>query len=117
MPAPDQMPLEAVSVAPIPGKPSIDGSSRGGGCPRASSAANASTLPKRTPATGWAVRSSAVSICETDAYGACDRSSATIPATTGVEPDVPQPTPKPPPSNVVGMQAGAANLTQSPRLE
>src|SRR4029078_10424025 len=51
------------------------------------------------------------------AHGGRERSSAAIPATTGVAPDVPQPAPKPPPSCVVGAHAGAATFTQSPRLE
>jgi hypothetical protein len=45
------------------------------------------------------------------------RRSATMPATSGAAPDVPQPAPNPPPSWVVGVQPGAASFTQSPRLE
>ena len=51
------------------------------------------------------------------ANGACARRRPMIPATTGAAPEVPHPAPKPPPSCEVGMQAGAASFTQSPRLE
>ena len=53
-------------------------------------------------------RSSAV------AKGARERSNPTTPATSGVETEVAQPTPEPPPSVVIGAQSGAANFTQSP---
>ena len=43
--------------------------------------------------------------------------SATIPATSGADIDVPQPTPEPPPSTAIGAHSGAANLTHGPWLE
>ncbi len=39
------------------------------------------------------------------------------PETSGVETEVAQPTPCPPPSSVIGAHSGAANFTQAPRLE
>ena len=43
--------------------------------------------------------------------------SAMIPATSGVDIDVPQPIPDPPPSSAIGAHSGAANFTQDPWLE
>lgn len=48
---------------------------------------------------------------------ACERMRATMPATSGDDTDVPQPTPEPPPRTLMGAHSGAANFTHDPWFE
>jgi hypothetical protein len=59
----------------------------------------------------------ACSIVSADDVGEYERASPARPATTGALADVPQKPPKPPPSNVVRSQPGAATETQLPRFD
>ena len=109
-PEPDQRPLKPSSSSPTTGSPSTTGWRAAAGCPRRTMAAAASTRPYRVPETGRAVVASARSRSSAVANGARARSSPTTPATSGVETEVAQPTPEPPPSVVIGAQSGRGEL-------